>query len=412
MVSFAAAFGIYLWRAFNRPPRGGLIVSVFLVVIFVVGAAVAAYLQSAGSVTAIFGAILQASLAVLAWWMGTGLSGNLNYAQAVSRFQVVLLVLLVIMPFGRFALPLGLIICLLYVFSLACVRWSDTLDPVSEVLRRPGARVLFGAAALVMVSALGLLLVVSPAAIRQAGAILSGLGGWLQLDRPQPVNAPPLDLRIACDLKPESGEAVLPESPSGEAVPINPVLVWVASGMILAALVWVVVVVAYRLRRRSVELKDAGGHLVEVSTGRVSLAGLLRVWLGLLRGLMISLRVHLRGWFMRSGEVPVPSSRSSRTVRECYRHLLAWASERGWPRAPAQTPVEYARVLSQAFPDLREEMDFITGAYLQARYRNNWQEIRELAEVRKAWEKLRLAPRKRGREAGRLAPDDKPKSGV
>jgi Domain of unknown function (DUF4129) len=56
------------------------------------------------------------------------------------------------------------------------------------------------------------------------------------------------------------------------------------------------------------------------------------------------------------------------SVRQIYAHLLKLAASAGYPRASYQTPIEYLRFLSTALPDLRSDLNDITGAYLEARY--------------------------------------------
>ncbi len=56
------------------------------------------------------------------------------------------------------------------------------------------------------------------------------------------------------------------------------------------------------------------------------------------------------------------------SVRQIYARLQTLAAEKGHPRAPQQTPIEYLAVLSGAMPRLRPELAAITSAYLEARY--------------------------------------------
>lgn len=63
-----------------------------------------------------------------------------------------------------------------------------------------------------------------------------------------------------------------------------------------------------------------------------------------------------------------PEWRGSLSVRQIYIQLQAVAGKVGYPRAPQVTPVEYLSVLSRAMPELRADLECITGAYLDARY--------------------------------------------
>jgi hypothetical protein len=76
------------------------------------------------------------------------------------------------------------------------------------------------------------------------------------------------------------------------------------------------------------------------------------------------------------------------TIRRIYAHLGTLAAERGYPRAPYETPYEYLPTLEQAFPDGHEEVGHITGAYVAVHYGEVPEQPEELAAVRAAWERI------------------------
>ncbi len=63
-----------------------------------------------------------------------------------------------------------------------------------------------------------------------------------------------------------------------------------------------------------------------------------------------------------------PEFAGTLSVRQIYARLLKLAASAGYPRASYQTPIEYLRFLSTALPDLRSDLNDITGAYIEARY--------------------------------------------
>lgn len=77
------------------------------------------------------------------------------------------------------------------------------------------------------------------------------------------------------------------------------------------------------------------------------------------------------------------------TIRRIYAHLGTLAAERGYPRAPYETPYEYLPTLEQAFPDGHEEVGRITGAYVAVHYGEVPEQPLELAAVQAAWERIR-----------------------
>ncbi len=80
---------------------------------------------------------------------------------------------------------------------------------------------------------------------------------------------------------------------------------------------------------------------------------------------------------------------AARTIRRIYAHLSALAAERGYPRAPHETPYEYLPILEQSFPDSREQVARITKAYVAVHYGEVSERPEDLKAIRAAWERVR-----------------------
>jgi hypothetical protein len=77
------------------------------------------------------------------------------------------------------------------------------------------------------------------------------------------------------------------------------------------------------------------------------------------------------------------------TIRRIYAHANGLAAERGYPRAPYQTPYEYLPALELAFPDNREDLVRITEAYVAVHYGEVLERPQDLATVEAAWASIR-----------------------
>jgi len=77
------------------------------------------------------------------------------------------------------------------------------------------------------------------------------------------------------------------------------------------------------------------------------------------------------------------------TVRRIYAHMGALAAEQGYPRAAYETPYEYLPALEQAFPGSRDEVMWITEAYVAVHYGEVPELPEDLATVQAAWDCIR-----------------------
>jgi hypothetical protein len=84
--------------------------------------------------------------------------------------------------------------------------------------------------------------------------------------------------------------------------------------------------------------------------------------------------------------------RAAATVRHLYHAMCIEAAERGFPRAPSETPFEYLATLDEAWPVAGGEVRLITGAYVRVRYGEVPESAEELEEIRGAWRRLMHSP--------------------
>jgi hypothetical protein len=105
---------------------------------------------------------------------------------------------------------------------------------------------------------------------------------------------------------------------------------------------------------------------------------------GLLEGLRSSLRNLAGLWSGRE----LRRAYSAATVRKVYASLLALAEQRGTPRPPAQTPLEYLPTLWGAFPGWGAELQLLTRAYVDAHYGQLPDTEAELQALRDAWQRI------------------------
>jgi hypothetical protein len=77
------------------------------------------------------------------------------------------------------------------------------------------------------------------------------------------------------------------------------------------------------------------------------------------------------------------------TIRRIYAQMSILAARRGYPRAKADTPLEYRPALRKAFPGCEPDIERITQAYLGVRYGELPETPEDLDAVRRAWEQLR-----------------------
>ena len=76
-------------------------------------------------------------------------------------------------------------------------------------------------------------------------------------------------------------------------------------------------------------------------------------------------------------------------VRRVYAHLLEWAAGEGRPRRPAETPLEFGAALAGIRPQVRQDLDTITQAYLRVRYGEAPEDAEMVNRVLAGWDRVR-----------------------
>lgn len=93
------------------------------------------------------------------------------------------------------------------------------------------------------------------------------------------------------------------------------------------------------------------------------------------------------------------------SVRHLYVQFLRWAAEEGHPRKKWQTPAEFRFSLNELLIENKQELDFITQKYIDARYGAALPTQAELNQLKQKWHDLKQVeirkiankkPRKRG----------------
>lgn len=82
-------------------------------------------------------------------------------------------------------------------------------------------------------------------------------------------------------------------------------------------------------------------------------------------------------------------------IRFYYQALLQRGHERGYPRGAAQTPHEYAHDLTSTVPELERDVSALTEQFVEARYSQHTITAERVNVVRRAWEHIRRALRRR-----------------
>jgi len=84
-------------------------------------------------------------------------------------------------------------------------------------------------------------------------------------------------------------------------------------------------------------------------------------------------------------------------VRLFYLFTVRRARERGVRRQPQQTPYEFAPALQAGWPEVEEELETLTQAFVEARYSARVIAPDEVQSVRQVWRRVRNALRRGGR---------------
>lgn len=76
------------------------------------------------------------------------------------------------------------------------------------------------------------------------------------------------------------------------------------------------------------------------------------------------------------------------SIRRIYRKMLRAADASGYPRLDTETPYEFLKTLTKAWPDNRQEAQLITTAYVRIRYGELPETEQEIQAIKSAWRTL------------------------
>jgi len=230
-----------------------------------------------------------------------------------------------------------------------------------------------------------------------AGALVGGLGtvvDWLRLGEAPQFSGEPVQFRLSCDLQFEGEEMPLPgDRPEGGPGEPSAGLLWIVSGVIVAAVIAGLAISIIKLRNR-VAGRDRQRPRVAYLERRASLLAEFKRMARELAAAIQRIYSCIRAW--RPWHRQVGAVIDTGTLRGMYRALLDKAAQIGVPRQPWQTPLEYMEVLGQRFPGAKKALATITQWYIAVRYgpravpqaaiedtRNAWGELQPLIEERR-----------------------------
>jgi hypothetical protein len=101
----------------------------------------------------------------------------------------------------------------------------------------------------------------------------------------------------------------------------------------------------------------------------------------------------------RPGWINLRSLDPRRRVYFFYLAMVRRAGEQGFARRPSQTPAEYASRLDQAVPAVREDIDKLTQAFIEARYSRKEIDRTKASFAKATWERIRRALREKKGES-------------
>jgi Domain of unknown function (DUF4129) len=95
-------------------------------------------------------------------------------------------------------------------------------------------------------------------------------------------------------------------------------------------------------------------------------------WIGLFTGLITLVGLGFLGWLSWQGWRQWQQYRALtrlKPMERLYQQLLRWSADRGLPKHPTQTPLEYARAARSHYDVRRADtIDAIVSAYVRWRY--------------------------------------------
>jgi hypothetical protein len=80
--------------------------------------------------------------------------------------------------------------------------------------------------------------------------------------------------------------------------------------------------------------------------------------------------------------------RTAVSIIKIYQQMIQIGSEVGYPRNNSETPYEYLKTLFKLWPDCKQEVQLITGAYIKVRYGEFPETREEFEAIKSAWERV------------------------
>lgn len=187
-----------------------------------------------------------------------------------------------------------------------------------------------------------------------------------------------------CKQRPHAPQCLKSVSPQ---TAFNPVLVLTIKILLpLLVIVLLVLIVRLLMRRRGI---SRASRIVEVHENLWSWA----LFWTQVRSLFRAFWLH---FFPQQAEVTrvqehegdATHEPAARSIREVYRAMLRWASQRGYPRKRDETPYEFNARLRAALPSTEPQGSTLTEAYTAVRYGHVTPDEDEVARIQQTWQQL------------------------
>jgi hypothetical protein len=331
------------------------------------------------------------------WWLGRRLAClKLDFAIMVSEFQFGLLIFII-----TFLIASGLhveigraiyLILAFFLFSLLGISMAHAMEGtgwLSGLNRGSWSGLLLISLALILVLGFVISALVTPDLLQVILNAVKWVLGWVWyfvlkailfianlLPAPKPEDLPPPDASPLGGASSDNFTFSIPEVlrrslRAGYAVIVIGIFVFALWRVSSEVFKW--------LRRR---MTNTSGAEIESVKG-----GLKADLLNLLKLILSGLRTLGRLWPHKPRNRPAVQEVAS--VRHIYRQFLRWARSGGIPRQTSQTPGEFLDKIADRLPEMRGELELITGQYVRARYGTWLPGENEIQQLRQSWHNVK-----------------------
>ncbi len=190
--------------------------------------------------------------------------------------------------------------------------------------------------------------------------------------------------QVVCKQHPRSVQCTKVSPPQGS---FNPLFVLTIK-ILLPVLVLVLLVLIVRLlmRRRSISMTS---RVLDIHESVWSWELFWTQMRAFLRALWLRLFPQLAGETdVQESESEVSTEPTARSIRDVYRAMLRWASQRGYPRKKDETPYEFRTRLRTRLPFTEPEISTVTEAYTAIRYGRVVPSEADVAHIQQTWMQL------------------------